>query len=226
MSKSVIPPTPSRKDYTEDDLYRIQAERNAAPIFDLKDPFELFGEWMADARHLEMNDSNAMSLATVDATGYPDVRIVLLKSFDEQGFVFFTNNQSAKGIQLSNTSASALCFHWKSLRRQVRIRGRAVPVSTQESDDYFSGRARGSKIGAMASDQSRPLESRESFERRIRELENQFSDTDEILRPEHWGGWRIVPDIIEFWRDRPFRLHDRLEFSRKGKNWVKQRLFP
>jgi len=225
MSKSVIPPTPNRKDYTEDDLYRIQAERNAVPIFDREDPFELFGEWMADARHLEMNDSNAMSLATVDKDGHPDVRVVLLKSFDDRGFVFFTNNESAKGAQLAGRAEAALCFHWKSLRRQVRIRGRAHPVSEQEADDYFAGRARGSKIGALASDQSRMLESREIFERRIEELENQFGEA-EIPRPSHWGGWRIVPQTIEFWRDRPFRLHDRLVFSLKGHDWEKQRLFP
>lgn len=226
MSKTVIPATPSRKDYTEDELYRIQAEGNAEEIFHLTDPFALFGAWMADARHLEMNDSNAMSLATVDSGGNPDVRIVLLKNFDERGFVFYTNNQSNKGEQLSEQQTAALCFHWKSLRRQVRIRGRAVAVTDRESDDYFASRARGSKIGAIASDQSRILESRELFENRIRDLENQYDEQDEIPRPPHWGGWRIIPDSIEFWRDRPYRLHDRLVFARDGDEWTKQRLFP
>lgn len=226
MSKSVIPPTPTRKDYTEDELYRVQAEGNALPIFHLEDPFKLFGSWMADARHLEMNDSNAMSVATVDASGDPDVRIVLLKSYDEQGFVFYTNNQSAKGQQLSDNQTAALCFHWKSLRRQVRVRGSAVPVTDAESDAYFSSRARGSKIGAIASDQSRELESRELFEDRIAKIEAQYPVDADIPRPNHWGGWRVIPDSIEFWRDRPFRLHDRLLFSRNGDKWEKQRLFP
>lgn len=226
MSNSVVPPTPSRKDYTEDELYKVQAERNAEPIFHRENPFELFGEWMADARHLEMNDSNAMSLATVDSEGHPDVRIVLMKSFDVKGFVFYTNNESAKGEQLERSKTAALCFHWKSLRRQVRIRGKVTPVTKAESDAYFASRARGSKIGAIASDQSRPLESRELFEARIVELEKRFETDSEIPRPKHWGGWRVVPETIEFWRDRPFRLHDRLVFARQGSGWAKQRLFP
>lgn len=226
MSKTVIPPTPGRKDYTEDPVYRIQAEKNAEPIFHLEDPFALFGSWMSDARNLEMNDSNAMSLATVDPAGDPDVRMVLLKSFDERGFVFYTNNESAKGLQLKDSQTAALCFHWKSLRRQVRIRGSALPVTDAESDAYFSSRALGSQIGAVASDQSRELESREELETRIRDLEAQHAGQKSITRPKHWGGWRVTPDTIEFWRDRPFRLHDRLLFSRKGDHWGKQRLFP
>lgn len=226
MSKSVIPPTPSRKDYTEDEVYKIQAERNAEPIFHRNDPFKLFSEWMSDARHLEMNDSNAMSLATVDRFGTPDVRIVLMKSFDEKGFVFYTNNESVKGQQLNQSSSAALCFHWKSLRRQVRIRGEACAVTDAESDAYFASRARGSKIGATASDQSRPLESRELFEARIKNLEEEYAENSDIPRPDHWGGWRVVPNIIEFWRDRPFRLHDRLVFMKNGSAWTKQRLFP
>ncbi len=226
MSKSVIPPTPGRKDYTEDALYRIQAEKNAEPIFHRDDPFILFGEWMADARNLEVNDSNAMALATVDPSGDPDVRMVLLKSFDERGFVFYTNNESEKGKQLYHNQTAALCFHWKSLRRQVRVRGSAVPVSEAESDAYFHSRAIGSQIGAAASDQSRPLESREFLESRIRDLEHQHKDETVIPRPPHWGGWRVIPDSIEFWRDRPFRLHDRMLFSGKDGAWQKSRLFP
>jgi len=225
MSNKSIPSTPSRKDYTEDSLYIIQAEKNAEPIFHLNDPIKLFGSWMAEARHLEMNDSNAMSLATVDDTGMPDVRIVLLKSFDEHGFVFYSNAESAKGLQLSVNPVAAVCFHWKSLRRQVRIRGRVQPVTDAESDTYFASRARGSQIGAVASDQSRPLDSREIFENRVSKLEREFADKD-IPRPKHWGGWRVKPDMIEFWRDRPFRLHDRLVFSASPTGWAKQRLFP
>ncbi len=225
MSDSVIPPTPSRLDYTEDELYKIQAERNAVPIFHRDDPIKLFGEWMADARHLEMNDSNAMSLATVDASGQADVRIVLLKSFDDAGFVFYSNGESAKGDQLNANAHAALCFHWKSLRRQVRIRGTAEKVNAAESDAYFASRARGSQIGAAASDQSRPLESREVFERRVRDLTETYKEKN-IPRPPHWGGWRIKPDVIEFWRDRPFRLHDRLVFTANKGKWRKERLFP
>ncbi len=226
MTNSVIPPTPSRKDYTEDDAYQKQAQGNAEPIFHRDDPFALFGEWMADARRLEVNDSNAMSLATVDKNGLPDVRIVLLKSFDQAGFVFYTNNQSTKGQQLLHSKTAALCFHWKSLRRQVRIRGSVEAVSDAESDAYFASRARGSQIGAIASDQSRPLESREFFEARISDIKKQYSEGEDIPRPEHWGGWRVKPTAIEFWRDRPFRLHDRLVFSKQGADWHKQRLFP
>ncbi len=225
MSKSAIPPTPGRKDYTEDEVYRIQAEKNAEPIEHRNDPIELFRDWMAEARHLEMNDSNAMSLATVDETGLPDVRIVLLKNMDEQGFVFYTNGQSAKGQQLRTNAKAALCFHWKSLRRQVRVRGRVEPVSDQEADAYFASRARLSQIGAAASEQSRPLESRAYFENRIKELEARFEGQD-ITRPPHWGGWRVVPHTIEFWRDRPFRLHDRIVFSSEDGSWGKSRLFP
>jgi len=226
MSKSAIPPTPSRKDYTENELYRIQAERNAEPIFQTKNPFSLFKAWMADARHLEMNDSNAMTLATVDSNGIPDVRMVLLKNFDEKGFVFYTNNESAKGEQLMHNKSAALCFHWKSLRRQVRIRGSAIAVTDAEADAYFKSRAKGSQIGAIASDQSRLLENREILETRIRDLEALYKTENSIKRPAHWGGWRVIPETIEFWRDRPFRLHDRLLFSRDGDNWRKQRLFP
>lgn len=180
---------------------------------------------MAEARHLEMNDSNAMSLATIDKNGMPDVRIVLLKSYDSDGFVFYTNGQSTKGVQLSDNPVAALCFHWKTLRRQIRVRGQVEPVSTQESEAYFTSRARGSQIGAIASDQSRPLESREIFEQRVHDLEAKYEGQN-IPRPDHWGGWRVKPQVIEFWRDRPFRLHDRLLFTSSGTSWTKERLFP
>ncbi len=226
MSKSVIPPSPNRADYTQDKLYKIQAEKNAEPMFDRDDPFALFGEWMAEARHLEMNDSNAMSLATIDASGNPDVRIVLLKSFDANGFVFYSNCESAKGQQLSQNPVAALCFHWKSLRRQVRVRGDIEKVSEAEADAYFASRARGSQIGAWASDQSRPLESRAAFETRLEATEQKYKSNAKLPRPPHWGGWRVRPNSIEFWRDRPFRLHDRLVFRGKAGKWTTERLFP
>lgn len=222
-----IPASPSRKDYTQDAAYQVQAERNAAPIFDRKDPFALFTEWMEEARLHELNDSNAMSLATLGEDGVPDVRMVLLKSFDADGFVFYTNFNSAKGRQLKAHPAAALCFHWKSLRRQVRIRGTANPVTDAEADAYFYSRARGSQIGAVASDQSASLESRALFEARLAKLEQDFDGKD-IPRPAHWSGWRLAPHVIEFWRDRPFRLHDRLVFTRgeTQAEWDKERLYP
>ena len=225
MSDKIIPPTPKSRDYTDDPVYQKQADQNAAEIFDCEDPFALFGEWMLDARAAEPNDGNAMSLATVDANGLPDVRIVLLKAFDENGFVFYTNLESAKGRQLANHPKAAISLHWKSLRRQIRARGHVVPVSAEEADAYFASRARGSQIGAWASDQSRPVSSRAMLESRVNSANEQF-EGQEVPRPDYWGGWRIVPEVIEFWRDRPFRLHDRLVFKRSGENWDKERLFP
>ena len=225
MSDKIIPPTPKSRDYTHDPVYQKQADQNAAEIFDRKDPFSLFAEWMLEARETEPNDGNAMSLATVGADGMPDVRIVLLKAFDEKGFVFYTNRESAKGQQLAAHPQAALCLHWKSLRRQIRARGRVIPVSSDEADAYFASRARGSQIGAWASDQSRPVGSRDELEARVTFAEVQFDGAD-VPRPDYWGGWRIIPDVIEFWRDRPFRLHDRLVFRRSGDKWDKERLFP
>ncbi len=225
MSKKVIPPSPSRRDYTERSDYAAQAEANSAPIFNRDDPITLFTEWMAEAREKELNDSNAMSLATVDDEGLPDVRMVLLKGVDERGFVFYSNAESAKGVQVTAQPKAALCFHWKSLRRQVRVRGALEPVSEEEADAYFASRARGSQIGAWASDQSRDLESRGLFETRIKEIETKYEGQD-IPRPPHWHGWRIMPQKIEFWRDRPFRLHDRLLFTGSDKGWTSSRLYP
>ncbi|NNE56728.1 MAG: pyridoxamine 5'-phosphate oxidase [Hellea sp.] len=226
MSNSTIPPTPSPKDYTQDPQYREQAARNTVEIFDRDEPFSLFSQWMAEARAHEPNDGNAMSLATVDRDGNPDVRIVLLKKFSPTGFVFYSNRESSKGNQLSEHPVAALCLHWKSLRRQVRIKGRVESVSEADADAYFASRARGSQIGAWASDQSRPLASRELFEERIRATEAEYDQDAVIPRPPYWTGWRVVPEQIEFWRDRPFRLHDRLRFTRSGDDWTKERLFP
>jgi pyridoxamine 5'-phosphate oxidase len=194
-------------------------------FFAAEDPFALFGEWLQAANSSEPNDPNAMALATVDASGMPDVRMVLLKGFDASGFVFYTNLESRKGEELAAVPKAALCFHWKSLRRQVRVRGATEPVRLAEADDYFASRPRLSRIGAWASRQSRPLESRAALEQAVAEHEARFPE-DAIPRPPHWSGFRLVPQELEFWCDRPFRLHDRLRFSRDAGGWRKTRLFP
>lgn len=227
MSDTPIPKSPTSRDYTANPTYAAQAEANATPIFERDDPFALFAEWMAEARKVELNDSNAMSLATVDDAGMPDVRMVLLKGADARGFVFYTNSESAKGQQLASVPKAALCLHWKSLRRQVRVRGEITRVSDAEADAYFTSRARGSQIGAWGSDQSRVAENRETLERKVQAAEKRFEGKD-VMRPPHWYGYRVVPSAIEFWRDRPFRLHDRLLFTRDSveSDWITQRLFP
>jgi pyridoxamine 5'-phosphate oxidase len=189
-------------------------------------PFALFAEWFAAATASEPNDPNAVALATVDAMGMPDVRMVLLKGFDETGFVFFTNLESRKGEQLATVPKAALCFHWKSLRRQVRIRGSVEPVDLAEADTYFATRPRLSRIAAWASRQSRPLESRFALEKAVALYTARFA-AGTIPRPPHWSGFRIVPHEIEFWRDGAFRLHDRLRFTRDGAgSWSATTLFP
>jgi pyridoxamine 5'-phosphate oxidase len=191
------------------------------------DPIALFEKWFAEAKAAEPNDPEAMALATVDATGLPDVRVVLLKAAGENGFVFYTNEQSAKGGELASNPKAALVMHWKSIRRQVRVRGAVERVSAQEADSYFATRSRPSQIGAWASDQSRPLDSRATFEARVAEVERRF-DGKEVTRPPHWGGYRIKPVQIEFWMDQPYRLHDRVKFTRNdaGAAWQKTRLYP
>ncbi|WP_417493784.1 pyridoxamine 5'-phosphate oxidase [Maricaulis sp.] len=219
--KSLIPPSPDAAEYARTN------EANAVEIFDRDEPFELFAEWLADARKREVNDPNAMALATVDAEGMPDVRMVLLKDVDRGGFVFYTNLGSAKGQQLAANPVAALCFHWKSLRRQVRVRGPVEPVTAEEADEYFASRARNSRIGAWASTQSRPLESRFALEKAVAQQAARFG-LGEVPRPEHWSGFRLRPTRLEFWRDRPFRLHDRLVFSRSdsASSWTSNRLYP
>ena len=198
----------------------------------VEDPFALFEGWLAEAAVSEPNDPNGMALATVDASGLPNVRMVLLKGLDEagppdRGFVFYTNLESAKGTELAGSGKAALLFHWKSLRRQIRVRGLVTPVSSDEADAYFATRPRLSQIGAWASDQSRPLESRLAFEKRVAVLTAKFG-LGAVPRPPHWSGFRVTPLEIEYWRDRPFRLHDRIVFRRTGleQPWRKSRLFP
>ena len=189
------------------------------------EPYSLFGTWLKDAEASEPNDPNALALATVDADGMPNVRMVLLKSFDSDGFVFFTNYESRKGQELLGQKKAALVFHWKSLRRQVRVRGHVETVSDTEADAYFETRARGSRIGAWASKQSRPLESRFALEKAVAEYTVKFG-IGHIPRPAHWSGFRLKPVSIEFWADRPFRLHDRVEFTRAGEGWERVRMYP
>lgn len=193
--------------------------------FDTTDPFGLFEAWLEEAKAKEINDPTAMALATVDQTGLPDVRMVLLKGQDARGFVFYTNFESAKGRELIATPKAALLFHWKSLRRQVRVRGPVSQVSTEEADAYFASRPRDSRIGAWASDQSRPLEGRFALEKRVAEYALKFG-IGEVPRPPHWSGFRVTPTEIEFWRDGAFRLHDRLLFKRDGEGWDATRLYP
>ena len=191
------------------------------------DPFARFAAWLKEAEASEPNDPNAMALATVDETGLPDVRMVLLKGFDARGFVFYTNLESAKGRELAAVPKAALCFHWKSLRRQVRIRGPVEPVGAEEADAYFATRPRGSQIGAWASEQSRPLESAFALEKRVAEFTARFG-FGTVPRPPHWSGFRVRPLSIEFWRDRPFRLHERIHFARDAldASWRTARLYP
>jgi pyridoxamine 5'-phosphate oxidase len=191
------------------------------------DPIALFQQWFEEARASEPNDPEAMALATVDADGLPDVRMVLLKGFDEKGLVFYTNEESAKGREMAVTPKAAALFHWKSLRRQIRVRGLISPVSEETSDAYFKSRPRDSRIGAWASQQSRPLESRFAFEKAIAFYAAKFA-VGEVPRPPHWRGYLLTPVAFEFWRDRPFRLHDRVQFSRSAPTdpWRSQRLYP
>jgi len=212
---------------TMTDLKDPPEELTKGDFTEVVKPFELFAEWLEDARASEPNDPNALALATVDETGLPNVRMVLLKDFDERGFVFYTNFESAKGRELLTAGKAAMCFHWKSLRRQIRIRGPVEVVSAAEADEYYHSRPRGSRIGAWASKQSRPLESRFALEKEVARYTAKFG-IGEIPRPEHWSGFRLVPKSIEFWHDRPFRLHDRVQFTRTEPDaaWSKLRLYP
>ncbi len=217
---SPIPASPSEQDHAA----RAAAE---PPLPDAADPIALFAEWFEAAKASEINDPNGMAVATADADGLPDVRMVLLKDFDARGFTFYTNTESAKGVELAANPQAALLFHWKSLRRQVRVRGPVERVTEAEADAYFASRARSSQIGAWASDQSRPTSDRLALEKRVAEYALKFG-VGRVPRPPHWSGYRVVPQALEFWRDRPFRLHERLVFTKRatGAAWTPSRLFP
>jgi pyridoxamine 5'-phosphate oxidase len=217
---ALIPPSPA-----EDEYVRSVEAAAPPPLLPEEDPFALFEAWLREAGKSEPNDPHAMTLATVDEAGMPDARMVLLKGVDARGFVFYTNTQSAKGRALAANPRCALMFHWKSLRRAVRIRGGVEPVSDAEADAYFATRARSAQIGAWASEQSRPLPGRLALEKRIAAQGVRFG-IGPVPRPPQWSGYRVVPDSLEFWRDRPFRLHERLKFHRASEGWTTERLYP
>jgi pyridoxamine 5'-phosphate oxidase len=218
--KSPIPASPS-----EDDYVRQVMEAQPLPQLAEADPMALFDEWFREAVEKEPNDPNAVAVATVDDDGLPDVRMVLLKEADARGFVFYTNFESAKGRQLTAAPRAALLFHWKSLRRQVRVRGPVTVVSEAEADAYWTTRAKSAQIGGWASRQSETLPNRLALEKRIAEYGLRFG-LGKVPRPPNWSGFRIEPQVIEFWRDRPFRLHERLVFERAGQGWNTRRLYP
>lgn len=215
----LIPPSPSEEAYAVD--------HDQGDVFTIGDPIALFADWLALAVKKEPNDANAMALATVDETGLPDVRMVLLKDIDACGLTFYTNLESAKGQELAKNPKAAAVFHWKSIRRQVRFRGPVERVTDEEADAYFASRARASRIGTWASDQSRPMESRFALEKAVAKKTAQFG-LGEIPRPPHWSGYRITPTQIEFWVNRPFRLHERLCYRRAdiSSAWTKENLYP
>ena len=190
------------------------------------DPFVQFGRWFAEAEREGVPEANAMCLATADAEGKPSARIILLKGFDQSGFVFFTNYESRKGRELADNPRAALDFYWPSLGRQIRIEGQAARISRQESQLYFDSRPFESRLGAWASDQSRPLESRTKLNRRMAELNLRFSGQDSVELPPFWGGYRLRPEALEFWQQGLNRLHDRFRYQRSSSGWTVQRLFP
>jgi pyridoxamine 5'-phosphate oxidase len=219
--KAQIPPSPS------DDEYKNHPASDIATIEQIENPLVIFADWFVQARKKEPNDANALALASVDESGMPDVRMVLLKDFDENGFVFYTNFNSAKGQQLLQNPKAAMVFHWKSLRRQIRIRGEVEQVSAREADEYFASRARQSQIGAWASNQSETMENLGELVKNVADFGLKFG-LGKVARPPHWSGFRLIPTRIEFWRDRAFRLHERLEYSRENATaeWQIRRQFP
>ena len=215
----IIPPSPSEEAYAVGD--------DQGEVFTHEEPIALFREWLVKAREHEPNDPNAMALATADESGAPDVRMVLLKDIDAKGLTFYTNTESAKGRQLAANPNAAICFHWKTVRRQVRFRGPVEEVSAEDADAYFASRARSAQIGAHASAQSRPMEGHFALQKQIAVKAAQFG-LKKVPRPDHWSGYRLIPQEIEFWVNRPFRLHDRLLFTRGDESgaWTRERLFP
>ena len=193
---------------------------------DLENPIELFNEWFNEAKKTEINDPNALALATADENGFPSVRMVLLKSFDENGFVFYTNLSSKKSQDIKVNPSASMCFHWKSLRRQIRISGSINRVSDEVANKYYSTRDYGSKIGAWASEQSKVLKSRKELIERIKAFKKVYPDTDIVPRPDNWSGWNLEPKMIEFWLEGNNRIHERLRYFKEGKNWVRKLINP
>lgn len=212
---------------TKSDEAQAQAQELPRDFVEADDPFALFDLWMTAASEAEPSDPNAMTLATVDPDGLPNARVVLLKEAGNDGFVFYTNCESAKGRELETTPKAALCFHWKSFGRQIRIRGSVTPVTAAEADSYFASRPHGSRIGAWASKQSRPLSDRQTLDNAVESYANEYPG-DDVPRPPYWSGYRLVPVEIEFWQNRPSRLHDRVRFGRETAEapWHKSLLYP
>ncbi|OUW48581.1 MAG: pyridoxamine 5'-phosphate oxidase [Candidatus Pelagibacter sp. TMED196] len=193
---------------------------------DEQNPIVLFKKWFAVAEKSEINDPNALSLATSTSRGMPSVRMVLLKGLSEKGFVFYTNFNSKKGNDLKKNPKASMCFHWKSLRRQIRISGTAVVIDDKEADDYYNSRAYGSRIGAWASSQSEIMNKRKEFVDKIKEYENKYPDQKKVPRPPHWSGWRVEPENIEFWLEIKNRIHERLNYRKENGKWMKEILYP
>ena len=193
---------------------------------DEQNPIVLFKKWFAVAEKSEINDPNALSLATSSSDGTPSVRMVLLKGLSEKGFVFYTNFNSKKGNDLKKNPKASMCFHWKSIRRQIRISGKTVVIDNKEADEYYNSRAYGSRIGAWASSQSQTMNNRNEFINKIKEFEKKYPDQKNVPRPPHWSGWRVEPDTIEFWLEIKNRIHERLNYRKENGKWLREILYP
>jgi pyridoxamine 5'-phosphate oxidase len=193
---------------------------------DLTNPIDLFKKWFSKAEKSEINDPNAVAVATADPNNQPNVRMVLLKGLSDKGFVFYTNFNSKKGGELKRNQKASMCFHWKSLRRQVRVLGKVEEVTSKEADDYYNSRPYKNRISAWASSQSQVLDKRETFLEKIKEFEKKYPDRDKVPRPPHWSGWRLLPDEIEFWVDGEGRIHERLNYKKSKNEWIKEILYP